>query len=152
MIPQATVNTLRHNVNVSIGLYGIDCTLFVLNNPETSVDTLDDYVKPTDLTYTQYTTQVRIEWSPNIHRLKYRGLYVEGEIPIIVYFANIATDVYNTVKDVEIIKGSYIQISPQYIPDNFQGVEKYELVDEIINYMHDAVLVKTWKAVPMRLE
>lgn len=142
---------MRHNVDVSISLYGIDCTLYVLNNPVASVDTLDDYVKPTDMTYTTYTTMVRIEWAPNIHRLKYRGLYSEDEIPIIVYFGNTATDRYNTVRDVEIIKGSYIKINPQFIPDNFQGMEEYELVDEIINYMHDAVLVKTWKAVPRRM-
>lgn len=149
MIPRRSIDVLRHQVDVSLDLYGIACELYIPSNID-EVETFDVYQKPEDFTFTRYNATVFIEWSPNMYRLKHYGLYVEGELPIVVWFGNKAYNENNELVDVDIIRHSYIKVMPEYVPDNFEGLEEFELVDVIIKSMHDAVLVKSWKAVPRR--
>lgn len=151
MIPQRTIDTLRKQVDVSLGNYGITCDLYIPNNLSTT-EKLDVYQAPSDYTYTHYTSMVFINWNPNIYRLKAKGLFVEGELPIIVYFPYQATNDSNVLVDIDILRHSYFSIEPQFIQDNFEGQEEFELVDIILSKFHDAAIVKSWKAVPRRYE
>ena len=151
MIPQRSIDALRHQVNVSLDNYGIDCDLYVPTNlDETEVD--DIYQAPADYVFTHYTSTCFIDWNPNIFRLKAKGLYTDGDTPIIVYLPYEATNDAGAVVDVDILRHSYIKMAPQYIPDDYEGEEEFELVDIILDKFHDAAIVKSWKAVPRRYE
>lgn len=151
MIPQRSIDVFREFVDISLDIYGISCDLYIPNNLDTT-ETYDIYQKPADYEYDHYTSKVFIEWSPNIYRLKAMGLFVEGELPIICYFGNKATNDSEDEVDVDILRHSYFSIEPQYIPDLYTGFDEFELIDVMIKGMHDAVLVKSWKAVPRRYE
>ena len=151
MLPRETVDCLRTQVNVSLDLYGIDCDLYVPNNLATT-ETYDIYQEPGDYTYDHYTTKVFIQWNPNIYRLKAKGLYVDGELPIIVRLPYTATDDDGETVAVDILRHSYISIEPEYVPSNYEGLEEFELVDIIVDKFHDKVVVKSFKAVPRRYE
>ena len=151
MVPRETVDALRVAVNVSLDNFGIACDLYIPSNLSTT-ETYDIYQKPADYTFDHYTTKVFIQWNPNIFRLKARGLYVDGELPIIVYFPYEATDDSNNTVAVDILRHSYFVIEPEFIPDNYEGLEEFELVDIIADKFHDKVVVKSFKAVPRRYE
>ncbi len=151
MIPRRSIDAFRHQVDVAIDMYGIECDLYIPTNMDT-VEVLDVYQKPADFVFSHYTCKANIEWSPNTFRLKHYGLFVEGELPIVVWFANKATNDEGVLVPVDIVRQSYIKVRPEYIPDNFEGLEEFELVDVLIKNMHDAALVKSWKAVPRRYE
>ena len=151
MIPQRTVDALRAQVNTSLENFGITCSLYIPTNLDTTeVD--DIYQAPVDYEFTHYTTTCYIDWNPNIFRLKALGLFVEGELPIMVYLPYEATDDSDVLVDIDILRHSYIGIEPQYIPDNQEGAEEFELVDIVLDKFHDSAIVKTWKAVPRRFE
>ena len=157
MIPRRTIDTMRKQVNVSLDLFGIDCDLYVPNNLSTT-ETYDIYQAPADYTFDHYSTKVFINWNPNIYRLKAKGLYVDGELPIMVCFPYEVTDDDGDTVDVEIHRHSYFSIEPEFVPDDFQGssgntgFEEFELIDVVADKFHDAVIVKRWKAVPRRYE
>jgi len=151
MIPQRVITALREQVNISLDNYGITCDLYIPSNLDTT-EVYDIYQKPADYEFTHYTTTVFINWNPNIFRLKARGIYVDGELPIIVYFPYEATNDSDEIVDVDILRHSYFSIEPQFIPENFEGLEEFELVDILVDKFHDAVVVKKWKAVPRRYE
>lgn len=150
MIPRRTIDVLRNFVDVSLDNYGFDVDLYIPTNIET-LQPLDVYAEPTDLKYTHYTAKLFIEWHPSIYRLKNFGIYVEGELPIITYLPNQCTNDSDEEVDVDILKGSYIKIPLEYIPNDFTKYTEFELVDLIVKHMHDAVLVKAYKAVPRRV-
>jgi len=150
-IPRETVDALRKAVNVSLDLYGISCNLYIPNNLS-DTETYDIYQTPGDYTYDHYTTTVFINWNPNIFRLKAKGLYVDGELPIIVYFPYEATNDNGSKVDIDILRHSYFSIEPEYIPENYEGVEEFELVDIVMGKFHDKAVVKSFKAVPRRYE
>jgi len=132
MLPRETVDALRKQVNVSLDLYGISCDLYIPNNlSETEV--YDIYQTPGDYTFDHYTSKVFVNWNPNIYRLKAKGLYIDGD-------------------DVDILRHSYISIEPEYVPDNYEGIEEFELIDIVVDKFHDKVVVKSFKAVPRRYE
>jgi hypothetical protein len=151
MIPRKTVDALRKQVNVSLDNYGITCDLYIPNNLATT-ETYDIYQKPADYTFDHYTTTVFINWNPNIYRLKAKGLYVDGELPIMVYFPYEATDDDGELVAVDILRHSYFSIEPEFIPSNYEGLEEFELVDIVVDKHHDKVVVKSFKAVPRRYE
>lgn len=151
MIPRRSVDALRAQVNVSLDLYGIDCDLYIPTNLATT-EKLDIYQEPSDYEFIHYTSKVFIEWNPNIYRLKAKGLYVDGELPIMVYFPYTAVNDSDNTVNVDILRHSYFSIDPEYIPDNFTGNEEFELVDIVAHKFHDAVIVKQFKAVPRRYE
>lgn len=156
-IPRETIDALRKQVNVSLDNFGVDCDLYIPNNLS-DTETFDIYQTPSDYTFDHYTSKVFINWNPNIYRLKAKGLYTEGELPIMVHFPYEAVDDEGATIEVEILRHSYFSIEPEFVPDDFEGssghvgLEEFELVDVVADKFHDAVIVKSWKAVPRRYE
>ena len=156
MIPQEVVNVMRNYVDVTLNNFGISCHLFVPTLASyTEFEEKDAYATPEDLEYIHYQCVVFIEWGASVYRLKKLGLYTEGMLPIVARFGNRATAVSGSeageVVDVDICKNSYFTIEPEYIPNNYVGAESFELVDEAIRGMHDAVIVKAFSIVPRRI-
>lgn len=150
IIPRETIDVLRNFVDVSLDVFGFDCDLYVPNNLDT-LESLDVYSTPSDVEWDHYTALVFIEWSPNIHKLKNLGIFIEDELPLIVYLPNQCTDDDGNEVTVDILKQSYIKIPLEYVPSNYRKYTEFELVDQIIHKIHDAVLVKRWFAVPRRV-
>lgn len=150
MIPRATIDVLRNFVDVSLDNFGFDCDLYIPTNME-ALEELDIYVEPPDIEWTHYTAQIFIEWKPSMYRLKKLGIFVEGELPIIVYLPNQCTNDSGVEVDVDIQRSSYVKVSLEYIPSDFNKYTEFELVDLIVKHAHDAVIVKAYKAVPRRL-
>lgn len=152
MIPQRTVTILRSYVDISLDAYGIDCELFVPTNYDTVIEQ-DAYAKPEDFEYERYACKIFINWSPSVYRLKKLGLFVEGELPILMYLPRQAVLTRTGARvDVDVIRGSYVKVNLQYVPQNRQSGDEFELVDVRIRSMHDAEIVNIWKAVPRRIE
>lgn len=151
MLPQRTVDVLRKFTNVSIDAYGMPCTLYVPSNMD-DVELLDVYAKPGDHVYTQYTTKVWVEWSPNKHRLRKLGLFVENETPMIAWFSNIVKDQFGNEIDLDICVRSYFVLPTQYIPGNLSETEEFELVDVLVPSMADKVVRKCFKIAARRVQ
>lgn len=155
MIPRRSIDTFRNFVDVTLDNYGIDCDLYIPTNLG-DVEPLDIYSTPEDLEFEHYSCQVHIEWKPSAYRLKKLGVFVEDELPLIVYLPNQClsddTDSDGQIEvDVDILKHSYIKVPVEFIPDNDQKYNEFELVAPIVRHFHDAVLVKMYKAVPRRV-
>lgn len=150
MIPRETIDVMRNFVDVSLDNYGFDVDLYVPTNKD-DLEDLDVYAEPTDFEYEHYTAKLFVEWHPSVYRLKKLGIFVEGELPIIVYLPNQCTNDSDVEVDVDILKGSYIKISLEYIPSDFDKFTEFELVELVVRHMHDAILVQSYKAVPRRL-
>ncbi|MHA1692959.1 MAG: hypothetical protein ACTSU7_15145 [Candidatus Heimdallarchaeaceae archaeon] len=150
MIPRRSIDIFRNFVDVSLDNYGFDVDLYIPTNKE-ALETLDIYSEPSDFEFNHYTTQVFVEWRPSIYRLKNLGIYVEDELPIIVYLPNQCTNDSGIEVDVDILRNSYIKVPLEYIPNNFDKYTEFELTTPVVKHMHDAVLVKSYKAVPKRL-
>lgn len=148
MIPKRLTDTLRQFNDISVGLYGIDCTLNVPRNWDTVVNA-DDYVEPTDYTFDTYQTQVWIEWTPQKHKLLKYGLFAEGASPILAYFSNKILDSSGFAHDVDIKLNSWFSIPIEYIPSNIDA-DSFEIVDVLIPSMHDSVVMYTYVIVPRR--
>ena len=151
MIPRETIDALRIQNNVVIDNYGIECALYIPSN-DTTVEKLDIYAKPSDRTYTQYTAKVFIEWNPSAYRLKKLGVFTEDLLPMLVWFSNKATNSEDDEVDVDIIIGSYFTITPEFIPNNEEGLEGFEIVNNVVKGMHDAIILKGFSAVPRRVQ
>jgi len=156
MIPRETIDALRLQVDVTLDNYGIQCDLYIPTVASyNEFEEKDAYATPEDLEYTRYQCLVFIEWGASVYRLKKLGLYTEGMLPIVARFGNRATVVSGSeageVVDVDICKNSYFTIEPEYIPNNYVGAESFELVDEAIRGMHDAVIVKAFSITPRRV-
>lgn len=149
MVPRRSIDALRHQVDVSIDLWGIECELYLLTNAE-DIESLDIYAGPTDMEYEKYDTMVFIQWTPSTYRLKKLGVFVENELAILVRLPSQCTDKNGELVDVDILKGSFIRVPLEYVPSNLQKSSEFELVDQLITKMHDAAIVKAWKAVPRR--
>jgi len=150
MIPRETIDVLRDFVDISLDQYGIACDLYVPTNLD-DIESLDIYRTPENYTFAHYSALVFIQWSPNVYRLKNLGIYVEGEIPIICYLPyNCTNDDGNEVA-VDILKSSYFRVPIEYVPANFKKYSEFELVENIVRHMHDAVAVRAYKAVPRRI-
>jgi hypothetical protein len=151
MLPQETVNHLRHQTDVSVRIYGIACTLHIPTNLN-AIDENTIYTTHEAYTYVTYTTEVFIDWSPNQQRLRELGLHMENEIPIIAWFANkfLEEGASEPEFDVEIRTGSYFTVDLQYIPDKMD-VEELEIVDILVRGIHDKVALKAYKIAPRRV-
>lgn len=150
MIPRETIDVMRNFVDISLDNYGFDVDLFIPTNVD-ALEPLDIYAEPPDYEFDHYTAKIFIEWSPSVYRLKNLGIYVEGELPIIVYLPNQCVNDLDVEVDVDILKSSYVKVSLEYIPSDFNKFTEFELVNVIVKNMHDAAIVKAWKAVPRRL-
>jgi len=153
MIPRETIDALRHQVNVSLDNYGIDCTLFIPTTTSyDAAEKLDVFSKPSDYSYIEYSAKVFIEWNPSTYRLKKLGVFVEDSIPILAWFGNKAVDQEGESVDVDIVLHSYFEISPEFIPDNQQVTQQFEIVNIIVKGLHDAVIRKGYVIVPRRVQ
>lgn len=150
MIPRRSIDALRWQVDVSLENYGIDCDLYIPSNLSV-VETLDVYSKPADHTYVHYTAKVFINWNPNPHLLKAKGLFVEGELPIFVSLPNYAVDDAGETVAIDVLKHSYIKVNIEYIPANYPKVDSFLITEPLVKNMHDASIVQAWKAVPRRV-
>jgi hypothetical protein len=151
MIPQSVINAHRQALNVVVDANGIDCTLYIPTNMDT-VEQLDFYSTPDDVEYDQYAAQVFIEWSPNSKRLRQLNIFVNDEIPILARFSHKATALDGTVRNVDVIVGSYISIEMQAVPNNEEQTSEYDVVDILTGPSHDALVSKVYKIAPRRVK
>ena len=160
MIPRGTIDVLRNYVDVIMAAVGIDCTLYIPTDASFNVaEKLDVFAKPSDFTYTSYSAKVFINWSPNVYKLKKLGLFVEGQLPILVWFGNKATVIDDgevnpagTVAAIDTCLKSYFKIEPEFIPENYEGIEAFELVNVASKGFQDAIIRKIYSAVPRRVQ
>lgn len=153
MIPRETIDALRHQVDISLDNFGIDCTLYI-PDPDSynAAEKLDVFATPNDYSYTEYSAKVFIEWNPSTYRLKKLGVFVEDSIPILAWFGNKAVNQADEKVDVDVILHSYFEISPEFIPENQQVTQQFEIVNNIVKGLHDAVIRKGYVIVPRRVQ
>ena len=151
MIPRRTIDALRIQNDVSVDVWGIPCTLFIPNDLNAQ-QSGDIYHKDSQYTYDEYTSVVWVEWNPNQHRLRKFGLFSEKLIPILARFKKTAVSVATGLAvDVDVIMGSYIVVSIEYVPGKYQDTSEFEVVDTLIGATHDAVVAKIYKLAPRRV-
>ena len=156
IIPRETIDVLRHQVDVSLDNFGIDCELYIPTNISfDAAQKLDIFATVEDYSYIGYQAKIFIDWNPNVYRLKKLGLYTEGDLPILVYFGNKAIPLEDSEGagqvDIDVILHSYFVVEPEYIPENYKGVEAFDIVNTVVKGMHDAILVQGFLAAPRRI-
>lgn len=157
MIPRETIDALRKQIDVTLDNFGIDCRLWIPDSTSLGVyESKDAYGEDEDLSYTEYTTKVFINWKPNIHRLQKLGIHVEDQRPIIAWFGKQAAPVFGSsageMIDVTIKIHSYFRIDPEFVPENVTNSDKFECVDVIIPEFHDALIRQQFLIVPKRTQ
>ena len=155
MIPSETTAVLRAFHNTSINNYGIECSLYILNNPD-DIEDLGLYANPTDTTFDKFECNVWIEFSPDNRRLRKLGIYSEDAIPIIARFPTEATEVSEdstngSTQDIDVIIGSYVSVNVEYVPGTYD-TDSFEVVDIKLGNVHDAVLSKIYVLAPRRVK
>lgn len=152
ILPQQTVDALRQQVDLSLDSYGIDVELYIPTNL-TDIEPLDAFTANSDITYTKYTCQAFIDWKPsNIYRLRKLGLFIEGnDIPILCWMPRYVLNSQNQPVQVSIEIRSYIRVAPQFIPNNFAGVEEYDIVDVVTRGLHDSMISTAYRLAPRRV-
>jgi len=140
LIPQRTIEVVKTFNDLTVGLVGIDCTLYIPTNL-TSIESKDMYATVEDVTYIEYQNQkVWIEWAgKNIERLRKLGVFTENDLSILGRFKN----------EPEVIMGSYIKVPLQYIPGNYD-VDEFEVVNVIINNTYNNEIFRWFKMAPKR--
>lgn|GEM_PF-6239061 len=154
LIPRETVDAIRHMTDVILDYAGIDCELYIPTvGSYNEAEKLDVYSTPEDYEYIGYSTKVFINWHPNTYQLKKLGLYTEDSLPILVRFGNkaILLGGSDTLVDIDVVIRSYFKISPEFIPNNYQGVSEFEVVNVAVQGLHDAVLTKLYSCAPRRI-
>ena len=151
MIPQASVNALRHSTDISIENYGMECTLYIPNNLSTVMQN-DVYTKPSDYTFDIYNTKVWIEWSPNKRQLAKQGVFTEDTLPIIAHFSNVVRDPFGTLCDVDITLGSYFKLEVQYTYLNKLATSEFDIVDVLASYMANKLIKKSFRIAARRVK
>lgn len=149
MIPRRTIDALRICRDVSLNNYGIDCDIYVPNNV-IIIEDHDIYGKQEDYTFDHYIGKIWIEWSPNIHRLRGLGIYTEDQLPILAKMPRKMRADDLVVREVDVIRRSYIKINLEFVPDNTEKAEEFEIVDILNGPMHDATISKTHVLAPRR--
>jgi hypothetical protein len=135
-------------LDVSVRLYGIDVTLFVPSNWDDVDQNTMYHVPAQEFTFTEYVTRAFIEWSPSIHRLKNFGIVTEGELPILCYM-EFPKDLGSFESYPDTIIGSWIRVPLQYV-QRYRDTDEFEIVDNFVRGMHDAVAVSCLKLAPRR--
>lgn len=157
LIPRETIDVLRKHVNIALDSVGIPCTLYIPTTAAlTAVEGFDIFEKPSDLSYLSYTSDCFIVWNPSMYRLKKLGIFVEGELPILVWLPLKATALEGSQAgqevDVDVVQRSYIRINPEFVPGNVTDPQEFDVVDVVIKGTHDAVVLKGAKCVPRRIK
>ena len=138
MIPQETVSALRIFSNLAVDVYGIDCELYVPKNYDVH-EIKDVFQEEERFDYEVYQTKVYIEWSPNQHRLRKLGIFMEEETPILAWFKN----------EMPVQIRSYIKIPLKYVPERIK-TDEFEVVDIQMPHIHDIEVHKACRVVPRR--
>ena len=157
MLPRSSIDVLRSYVDIALDCIGMDCTLYIPTDASyAEAEKWDVFAKPSDYSYLSYSAKVFINWSPSTYKLKKLGLYVEDTLPIIVWFGNKATplegDNVGTLVDIDACLKGYFEIEPEFIPENYEGVEQFELVNVASKGFQDAIIRKIYSAVPRRVQ
>jgi hypothetical protein len=157
MIPRETIDALRKQIDVSLNNYGIDCILWIPTGESIgNYEIKDAYATDEDLSYTQYSTKVFINWKPNIHKLQKLGIHVEDQRPITAWFGKQAAPILGpnagTMIDVTIKIHSYFSINIEYVPGNITDSDKFECIDVIIPEFHDSLIRQQFLITPKRTE
>lgn len=139
MIPIELVQAFKSNYNTAVTNYGIDVTLYIINNA-TTIQYLDAYQSTEDRQYIVYPTKCRLEWVSNIYRMRKLGLYNEKDLPIIAYFKN----------DLDIPVHSYFTVTLAYMKDNQLETDRFEVVDDSITGLSDTEMMRMYKVAPLR--
>jgi len=157
LIPRRTIDAIRQVVNVALDVAGIPCTLYIPT--VTSYDTaekMDVYSTPQDYSYYSYSTTVFLDWKPTTHRLKKLGLFTEDSLPILAWFPYQATALDGSLsgQTVEIDPNlhSYFRVNPEMVPNDYQDVEEFEIVNVSTSGIHDATLTRVYAVVPRRVK
>lgn len=156
LIPRRTIDAIRQIVNVALDVAGIDCTLYIPTVTSYNAAELEDvYSGPSDYTYLSYSTTVFLDWKPTTHRLKKLGLYTEDSLPILAWFPYNATVLEGsdagTVIEVDPNLKSYFRIAPEFVPDDYEGIEEFQLVNVSVTGIHDAALTRVYSIAPRRV-
>lgn len=160
MIPRGTIDVLRDYVDVILTAVGIDCTLYIPTDTKfDAAEKKDVFAVPGDYSNPNtYSAKVFINWNPSTYKLKKLGLFVEDQLPIMVWFGNKATAINvegvdeGAVVAMDTCVKSYFKLIPEFIPDNFQDTEEFELVNVASKGFQDAIIRKIYSAVPRRVQ
>jgi len=164
MIPRGSIDVLRDYVDVLLKAVGIDCTLYIPTVASfNTAETYEVFAKPSDYEYNVYSAKIFINWNPSTYKLKKFGLFVEDQLPVMVWFGNKATVVsgpdvetgtvtVGTVVAIDTCVKSYFSLIPEFIPDKFEDVEAFELVNVASKGFQDAIIRKVYSAVPRRVQ
>lgn len=159
MIPRETINGLRAYVDVVLNAIGMDCTLYLPTDATyDAAAKLDVFAKPNDYLYHSYSAKVHVQWNPSLYKLKKLGLFIEDQLSILVWFGNKATVIsaaghtVGDIVDIDTCLKGYFEITPEFIPANYVGVEQFEIVNVASKGMQDAVIRKVYSAVPRRIK
>jgi len=140
MISQRVIDVVQTFNDLGVGLYGIDCTLFIPTNL-TPLEPNDVYTAPADVVYNKYDNKrIWIEWFvPKLHRLRKLGVFAEDETPIIARMSTYP----------EITLQSYVKIQSKYIPEKYD-TDEFEIVDVLMSNMYDNEVYRYYKLAPRR--
>ena len=139
LIPKQTVDLLRTFNNISIGMFGIKCDLYVANNL-TAQESDDIYLSPSNLIFTEYLDQdIWIEWKPDQVRLRKLGIFNENNLPILAWFSN----------TVELTLRSYIKVPERYIPNTFD-TDYFEISNIMLKNPYDSEIYRCYSLTPLR--
>ena len=139
MIPIAMANAFRNAVNVSVDLWGIPVTLYILMNAD-SIQSLNVYQTVEDRKYQIIQTKCRLEWVDNVYKLRKLGLYNEKYLPIVAWFP----------LNLDIPLHSYFTVDMIYLPANQQDTDSFEIVDDSIEGISNIELMTAYKVAPKR--
>lgn len=157
MIPRETIDVLRDYVDISLSAIGMDCILYIPTNTSfVEAEKKDIYAVPEDYTYTSYSAKIFVEWSPNVWKLKRLGLFTEDQLPILCRFGSKAIALEGseagTEVPIDVCVKSYFRIEPEFIPDNYKGIEEFVVVNVAARSMQDSLIRRIYSAVPRRVE
>jgi hypothetical protein len=139
MMPTATNQAFKQNINTALGNYGIDVTLYLLVNAD-NIQYLDAYQSSEDRQYIIFPTKCRMEWSANTYRMRKLGLYNEKDLPILAYFTN----------NIDIPLHSYFSVGITYMKDNELETDRFEIIDDSIAGLSDTEILRIYKVAPLR--
>jgi len=161
MLPRRSIDVLRDYVDIALSAIGMDCTLYIPSDAiYSTAEKFDVFAKPSDYEHliSKYSAKVFIQWNPSLYKLKKLGLFTEDSLPILVWFGNKATTIavegqaVGVQVAIDVSLKSYFEITPEFIPANYKGVEQFEIVNVASKGMQDCLIRKIYSAVPRRVQ
>jgi len=157
MLPRRSIDVLRDYVDVALSAIGMDCTLYIPTDASyNTAEKLDVFAEPSDYSYDSYSAKVFVHWNPSLYKLKKLGLFTEDSLPILVRFGNKATALTGpnagSEVSIDVCLRSYFEIEPEFIPENYKGIEQFEIVNVASQGMQDALIRRLYSAVPRRVQ